>query len=247
MYGNRKQNPERKAENLDSTPLFKRLEGHFWRRIAAGFLVLIPLLATFLIIRFFFAYIDGIFRGPSGLLTRWIAGTPLDFPGIGVILTIGLLYLIGLLVGAKAGRRAVDWQNAVLSHIPVVKSIYGVAKQATDSLTSPSGHEFSRVVFVAWPREGFLALGFITGHCDAPTNGDKPLLVIYIPTVPNPTSGNLAFVSEDEVIETDLTMEEAMKIVFSGGMVLPDQMKIPSAATLSELPPAEDYTGTRAD
>ncbi len=247
MNGNRDQKPDQDAEYLASPSPFKRLESHFWRRTAAGFLVLIPLLATFLVIRFFFSYIDGIFRGPSGLLTRWIAGTPLDFPGVGVIFTIGLLYIIGLLVAAKAGRRAVDWQNTVLSHIPVVKSIYGVAKQATDSLTSPSGHEFSRVVFVEWPRKGVLAMGFITGHCHSPTNGDKPLLVIYIPTVPNPTSGNLAFVTEDEVVETDLTMEEAMKIVFSGGMVLPDQMKVPSKAPLSELPPPDDYSKTGAD
>ena len=215
---------------------FQRLERHFWRRIASGFFVLIPLLATFLVIRFAFGYVDGIFRGDSGLLTRWIEGTRLDFPGIGVAFTIALLYMIGVLVAAKAGRRAVDWQNVVLSHIPVVKSIYGVAKQATDSLVAPSGHQFSRVVFIEWPKDGSLALGFITGHCEHPAANGQTLLVVYIPTVPNPTSGNLAFVGEEEVIETDLTVEEAMKIVFSGGMVLPDRMKaLPEAAKVRGL------------
>ncbi|MCI0841908.1 MAG: DUF502 domain-containing protein, partial [Chloroflexi bacterium] len=171
-----------------------------------------------------FGYIDGIFRGDSGLLTRWIEGTPLDFPGVGVAFTIAMLYVIGLLVAAEAGRRAVSWQNTVLSKIPVVKSIYGVARQATDSLVSPTGHQFSRVVFIEWPRQGFLAMGFITGHCPSPIKDGQDLLVVYIPTVPNPTSGNLAFVTEDKVVETKLTVEEAMKIVFSGGMVLPEHM-----------------------
>ena len=139
---------------------------------------------------------------------------------------------------AEAGRRAVSWQNAVLSRIPVVKSIYGVAKQATDSLTSPSGHQFSRVVFIEWPRQGLLALGFITGHCPSPTADGTDLLVVYIPTVPNPTSGNLAFVTEDKVIETKLTVEEAMKIVFSGGMVLPEQMTIQPPGGKANLPGA---------
>ena len=207
---------------------YQRGERHFWRRIAAGFFVLVPLLATFLIIRFVFGYIDGIFRGDSGLLTRWIEGTPLDFPGVGVAFTIAMLYVIGLLVAAEAGRRAVSWQNTVLSKIPVVKSIYGVARQATDSLVSPTGHQFSRVVFIEWPRQGFLAMGFITGHCPSPIKDGQDLLVVYIPTVPNPTSGNLAFVTEDKVVETKLTVEEAMKIVFSGGMVLPEHMNIPT-------------------
>ncbi|PKB61432.1 MAG: hypothetical protein BZY79_03810 [SAR202 cluster bacterium Casp-Chloro-G4] len=204
--------------------------------MAAGFFVLVPLLATFLVIRLVFGYVDGIFRGDTGLLTRWIEGTPLDFPGVGVALTLGLLYIIGLLVAAEAGRRAVGWQNAVLSRIPVVKSIYGVAKQATDSLVSPSGHQFSRVVFTEWPREGFLALGFITGRCPSPRDDGLNMLVVYIPTVPNPTSGNLAFVSENKVIETKLTVEEAMKIVFSGGMVLPEDMAVKHLPGQPNLP-----------
>lgn len=225
-----------KKEDLSHQSLYQRGERHFWRRIAAGFFVLVPLLATFLIIRFVFGYVDGIIRGDSGLLTRWIEDTVLDKPGVGVAFTIGLLYIIGLLVAAEAGRRAVSWQNAVLSRIPIVKSIYGVAKQATDSLVSPSGHQFSRVVFIEWPREGLLALGFITGHCPSPTKDGTDLLVVYIPTVPNPTSGNLAFVSEDKIVESELTVEEAMKIVFSGGMVLPEQMVVKQPASQAKLP-----------
>ena len=235
------QSQSKHSANEDDLPqesFYQRGERHFWRRIASGFFVLVPLLATFLIIRFVFGYVDGLFRGDSGLLTRWIEGTVLDFPGVGVAFTIGLLYLIGLLVAAEFGRRAVNWQDAVLSRIPIVKSIYGVAKQATDSLVSPSGHQLSRVVFIEWPREGLLAIGFITGHCPSPMKDGTDLLVVYVPTVPNPTSGNLAFVSEDKIVESELTVEEAMKIVFSGGMVLPEKMTVKLPTSHAELPGA---------
>ena len=133
------------------------------------------------------------------------------------------------------GAKIVRFESAVFSRVPVVKSIYGVVRQATDALSDPMRHRFSRVVFLEWPRRGFMALGFVTGHCHSPVDG-KDLLVVYIPTVPNPTSGNLAFVSEADIIETEITVEEAMKIVFSGGIVLPDAMQMHSTAGLSESP-----------
>jgi uncharacterized membrane protein len=163
--------------------------------------------------------------------------TYLDFWGVGVVLGIILLYVVGLLVSANAGKRAVDWQNAVLSRIPIVKSIYSVAHQAAEAFTSPVGQEFRRVVFVEWPRADYMAIGFVTGYCHIRKNGVmQPLVVVYIPTVPNPTSGNLAFVPEHELIESNLTMEDGMKLVFSGGAVLPDGMRLSNRVDVQELP-----------
>ncbi len=198
--------------------------------------MLIPLIATFLILRYIFIFVDGFFRGDRGVIRPWIEDTPLDFPGFGVAVVLVILYMMGLLVTARAGRKVLDWPNVVLSRIPVVKSIYGVAKQATDSLSGPGGHRFSRVVFIQWPRIGVIALGFVTGHCHSPEVEGGVLLVVYIPTVPNPTSGNLAFVTEEEVIETDISVEDAMKLVFSGGIVLPDEMKVVAPDDLRDLP-----------
>ena len=213
----------RTANSEDEVPdrtSFQRLEGHFLGTMVSGFVVLIPLLVTTLILQFVFVNLDAVFRGEGGLLSR----TPLNFPGVGVVVLVVVLYGMGLIVSGRVGRRRViKWQGAVLSRIPIVKSIYAVAHQATEALTSSTGHRFSRVVFLEWPREGFLALGFVTGHCHLPVREDMTI-VVYIPTVPNPTSGNLAFVSEREVIETDMSVEEAMKVVFSGGIVLPETM-----------------------
>lgn len=226
---------ELEADQPRSRP-WQRLERHAWKRIASGFLVLIPLIVTFLILRYLFIFVDGFFRGDRGVIRPWIEDTPLDFPGFGVAIVLVILYVIGVLITARAGRRALDWQSIVLSRIPVVKSIYGVAKQATDSFSEVGGHGFSRVVFIQWPRKGVRALGFVTGQCYSPEVEGGVLLVVYIPTVPNPTSGNLAFVTEDEIIETDISVEDAMKLVFSGGIVLPKTLQVIAPEDRHALP-----------
>ncbi|MCH7800887.1 MAG: DUF502 domain-containing protein [Chloroflexi bacterium] len=210
----------------DSRTTIQRVESHVWQRLGRGFLVLIPLLITLLIIRYLIATLDSIF---SPFIDVFVQRPFIeDIPAISILawfvlagVVLGIFYFIGALVAAGSRRQIIDFQNAILSRIPVVKSIYGVARQATDALSTSMGHEFSRVVFLDWPRHGVTAMGLVTGHCHLPDD-DRMMLVIYIPTVPNPTSGMLAIVSEDEVTETDITVEEAMKVVFSGGIVLPE-------------------------
>ena len=153
-----------------------------------------------------------------------------------MVFALIVFYTLGLLVSGRMGRRAIDWQSAILSRIPVVSSIYNVVKQATDAMSTPSGHQYSRVVFLEWPRPGVMAMGFVTGHCHSPVDARRTLLVVYIPTVPIPTSGMLAFVSEEDITETNLRVEEAMKMVLSGGIVLPDAMNMHARVSLSKPP-----------
>ena len=108
--------------------------------------------------------------------------------------------------------------------IPLVGTIYGLMRQITETLSAPVTNRFNRVVFIEWPREGYMAIGFVTGQF-FDNQKNKEILVVYVPTVPNPTSGNLAFVPQKDVLETDLNVEEAMKLVFSGGIVIPDNLK----------------------
>ncbi len=192
-----------------------RAERHLWRKIFSGFLVVVPLAVTFIIVRFVVVFLDDILR-------PFLQDTYLDFPGIGLAILLIGLYLVGAIVSARLGRKAFDVQGAVLTRVPVVNSIYMLARQATDALSTPMEREINRVVFIEWPRPGFMALGFVTGQTTAFEEGGSPRLIVYVPTVPNPTSGNLAFVAEEDVIDTDITVEEAMKTVFSGGIVPPD-------------------------
>ena len=207
---------------------WENFQSHVIGRTIAGFLALVPLLVTAIILLFIVEKIDQLIRPMN-----FVKNQPWDFKGIGVFVTIVAFYAVGLLISTGFGRRAISWKSAVFRHIPVVKTIFGLTEQATSALTSPKGHSFSRVVFLEWPREGMVAMGFVTGHTKTP-EGEDPLVVIYIPTVPNPTSGNMAFVSEDKVMETDMTVEDAMKLIFSGGIVLPKDLTITSKAQLPQ-------------
>ncbi len=215
----------------DGATRTQRVQRHLWQRVGRGILVLIPMLVTLLIVRYFIiAIAEGLFSPAVDLIldqsiVREIPGaTPITWLVV-LLLALVFFYLLGGLVTGSGGQnRVVSVQNAVLSRIPVVNRIYGVARQTTEALSASSRHEFSRVVFLEWPRPGVRAMGLVTGRCTLPDE-DRALLIVYIATVPNPTSGMLAIVPEDEVSETDMTVEDAMKIVFSGGIVLPDMMR----------------------
>ena len=218
-------------QEAEKSSMIQRVERHILRRMMSGLFVLIPLIITLWVLYFVLGKLDSFVRSVSKTAQLDV----LDQPFVGVVIALGVLYVIGAIVSNKSGRRAFDWQSAVLTRIPVVKSIYGVAKQAADALSTPMGHQYSRVVLINWPRPGVLAMGFVTGHLHY-TATDSTHLVVYIPTVPNPTSGNLAIVPESEIIETDMTIEDAMKIVFSGGIVLPDSLSIREQPWVTQTP-----------
>ncbi len=211
-----------------SRSTFQRVEGHVLQRLGTGFLVLIPLLVTLIIVNYTIGafidvlrpFIDGFVQVP---FIESLPAIDVFTWVVFVAVVLGTFYFAGALVSAGSRRRVIQLQNAILSRIPVVKSIYSVVRQATEALSTGSQHEFSRVVFVEWPRPGVTAMGLVTGHCHMP-DSDTLKIVVYIPTVPNPTSGMLAILDEDQVTETDITVEEAMKVVFSGGIILPDMM-----------------------
>ena len=213
-----------KMKNDKENSLINKLESHVFSRILAGFIILIPLLVTILILLFLFYTVDDIFRGDRGFFSPFINGTRLDFPGIGVVISIIIFYLIGLIVGGRLGRKISAIERTTLMWIPLVGTIYGLIRQITETLSAPVTNRFNRVVFIEWPRIGYMAIGFVTGQFfDNQKNTE--ILVVYVPTVPNPTSGNLAFVPQKDVVETDLNVEEAMKLVFSGGIVIPENLK----------------------
>ena len=206
-----------------------RLQRHVGRRIVSGFLILVPLIITFLILRFAYVYVEGFFS-PVVDEFAW------TFPGIGVLVTLLLLYITGAFL---AGKRVRSWEDYMLSRVPILGSIYSVSRQSIDALSSTTGQHFSRVVFLDWPRPGVRAMGFVTGHLHAGIEGSGAVVVVYIPTVPNPTSGMLAWVPENDVISTDITVEDAMKAVFSGGIVLPS---IEASSSIPAVIPLEGET-----
>ena len=210
--------PDSVEEEECDPGLWERLEGHVQGKTLAGLFELVPLIVTVVVLVVIIGYADSAVRG-----LPFVKDEPWDFWGVGMIVAIVVFYLIGLIIATRVGRFVMDVFDVALNHIPVVKTILGVTKQAMVSLTSK--YQFTRVVFVEWPREGMVAMGFVTGRAYSSKTQDS-IVVVYIPTVPNPTSGNMALVPEDDIIETDLTVEDAMKLVFSGGIVLPEAVSL---------------------
>ncbi len=205
--------PQDSQEEPKKPGLFRRFESHIQGRTLSGLLQLLPLLATAWVMSFLIGQTDSLIRELA-----FVEDKPWDFPGIGLLVVIVLCYLVGLLITNVVGRGFMDCVRFVVSYIPVIKTIYGVTRQVTTSMTSQ--FNFTRVVFLEWPRKGMVAMGFVTGRAYT-EDRTQSIVSVYIPTIPNPTSGNMAFVIEDEVMETDISVDDAMKLIFSGGVVLP--------------------------
>ena len=214
--------PEDLDQQEEKRPnFFERLETHIQSRTLQGFVALIPLLITVILLAFLIGKADGYIRS-----LPFVEDKPWDFPGVGLISLVVIFYFIGWMDSTRIGSKILVFKDDVLSKVPLVKTFYKITQQGITSLTSSA--TFTRVVFVEWPREGMVALGFVTGRVFTPDR-TQSLAVVYIPTVPNPTSGNMAFIHEDDVMETDISVDAAMRLVFSGGIVLPERLVLARA------------------
>lgn len=194
-----------------------RVQRRFRELFVVGLAVVLPLLLTYLLLRFLFETLDGLLDPIiHALLGRKI-------PGLGFLATIAIIFLIGALTSNFVGRKLVAMTEGLLLRIPLVKNIYGASKQLFDALTLPGKGAFREVVMLEYPRQGLYALGFITatqaeGFQDLV--GEKTVNV-FIPTAPNPTSGFFLVVPEKSVIPVPISMEEALKLIVSGGLIVP--------------------------
>jgi uncharacterized membrane protein len=184
------------------------------RHFLAGILVLVPLVATILIFKWLFEAIDGILE-PA---VEAIFGRPI--PGIGFGVIIILIFLAGVIAGNIYGRKVLQRSESFLKEVPMVREIYGLFKQVLESVMLPNKGGFREVVLVEFPRQGMKTIGFITNRVKD-VSGRK-LVNVYIPTTPNPTSGYLEIIPEEDVVRLDMSVDDAIKMVVSGGMVSPE-------------------------
>ncbi|ABQ25719.1 DUF502 domain-containing protein [Geotalea uraniireducens] len=200
----------------------EKVFNHLKSKFVTGLFVVIPLGITIFILKFLFNFADGILGSYLDSLFSAIAHEEFHFPGLGMLTGAVVIYLSGLLASNVLGTQFLKWWDAFLSKIPLVKSIYTSSKQLThvfkDGKTS-----YRRAVFVEWPRNGVRAVGFVTA--EVMRNGER-LVVVYVPTMPNPTSGFALFFREDEVLESGMTVEDAVKFVVSGGVVVRDETPV---------------------
>lgn len=192
-----------------------------WRRIGetflAGIAVVLPVWITYLIVvEFLLAGVDGLL-GPA-----FTALFGVRIPGLGVLATLLLVLLVGALTRNVVGRRLVHLGERILLHIPIVKNVYAASKQFLDAFTVPGKSAFRQVVLVQYPREGVYAIGFVASAAAPGWNGGgEPTVNVFVPTAPNPTSGYVILVAQRELVPLPITVEEGLKLVVSGGIIVP--------------------------
>ena len=187
-----------------------------------GLLVIVPGVITAWVLHWIVSTLDQTLQI---LPLSWQPDRLLGFhiPGFGVLLTLGILLAVGALASNFAGRKLVQWGDALVSRIPVVRSIYSSVKQVSDTLFSESGNAFRKAVLVQWPREGVWTVAFVTG---AP-NGEvaaylrDEFVSVYVPTTPNPTGGYFVMLRKSDCVELDMSVDAALKYIVSMGVVAP--------------------------
>ncbi|MDR1462670.1 MAG: DUF502 domain-containing protein [Azoarcus sp.] len=210
--------------------------------LITGLLIWIPLAITFTVLTWIVEMLDGWVMPwlPQHLQPQTVFG--FNIPGLGVVLCIFILLATGVITANVLGQKLVRLWEGLLARIPVVKSIYYSVKQVSDTLFSSSGQAFRKALLVQYPRQGTWTIAFLTGTPGRDVakhlNGDY--LSVYVPTTPNPTSGFFLMLPAADVIELDISVDEALKYIISMGVVAP-----PAHAT--EPAPAPAHLITNSD
>jgi len=186
------------------------------RQFLTGILVTIPIGVTIWLLVWIVTSIDNILQP----LVSSILGHTI--PGLGFVIMVVLVYLVGVMASNVGARRLVDYGESLLGRVPIVRPIYSFIKQIVDSFSASGKAGFKQVVVAEFPMKGTRTIGFVTNE-SLDKAGEK-LLYIFIPTAPNPTSGFLQIVREKDVIQVDMSVDDALKMVVSAGKVLPGEI-----------------------
>ena len=198
-----------------------------------GLLVIVPGMITLWVLNWIVGLLDQTLQI---LPEAWHPDRLLGFhiPGFGVLLTLAILLVVGAAASNFAGRKLVQWGDALVSRIPVVRSIYSSVKQVSDTVFSESGNAFRTAVLVQWPREGVWTVAFITGAPGGEVAGylNDGFVSVYVPTTPNPTGGYFVMVRKSDCVELEMGVDAALRYIVSMGVVVPpDQLMTAAAAT----------------
>jgi len=193
---------------------------HLRGKIVAGLVIIAPIIVTIWVLNLLFRVFDG-FAAP--ILDPLL---PVHIPGLGVIITLLFLYFLGVLVTNILGRKLVSIGEALLNRIPLANSVYGTAKQITQSFSGASSRAFQKTVLIPYPRIGIWTMAFVTGN-STDAKG-KPYYHLFVPTTPNPTSGFMLIIPQEDAIDANLSVEEGLKAIISGGMLAPEKNVIAS-------------------
>lgn len=189
-----------------------------------GIITVVPIGATIWILYWIFRTVDDVLRP----LIKVVWGDTVT--GVGFGITILLIYLVGVIASNVVGKRLIRYGESALPWLPIVRQLYTGIKQILESFSVPRENGLMQPVLTEFPRKGMRVIGFITNElCDEP---GKKLFTVFIPTSPNPTSGFLQIVGEDEIVRLDISVENALKMIISAGRVTPKEV-VDSLSALS--------------
>lgn len=220
-----------------------RLRAYFF----AGILVTAPAAITFYVAWLIIGFIDQ--QVTSLLPSRYNPNDilPFSIPGLGLVILIVVLTMIGAFTAGFVGRMAVRLSEGMLARMPVIRSLYGAVKQIFETVLATQSTAFRQVVLVEYPRRGIWALGFVSGVTKGEVQNltEDEVINVFLPTTPNPTSGFLLFVPRRDLVVLNMTVEDGIKMVVSGGIVTPpdprppEESKVPLVRSNElEQPPA---------
>lgn len=215
----------------DAGQKLNELLGQMRKYLITGVLVLVPFVVTIYIMYAFFQITDGLL----GVAVSRAIGYRI--PGMGLILTALICVSVGMIAQNYFGKRIIASVDNSLEQIPGVRSLYNGIKQVADVIVRNTRSEFKRVVLLEYPKEDSWVLGFVTGDFLLQTGSerlDDDMVSIFVPTTPNPTSGFLLIISKKKIIDTHMDIEDAMKIVISGGLVQPGRLPEQTAGETAE-------------
>jgi uncharacterized membrane protein len=200
---------------------------HLRKYLMAGLLIWLPLGVTLLVVK---VLVDIMDRTLLLLPPSWRPDALLGFhvPGLGLVLSLVVVAVTGVVVANLLGRRLVSIWEALVARIPLVSTVYGAAKQVVETVFSSSGRSFRKVVLVEYPRRGVWCLALQTadslGEVQAKTG--EEVVAVFVPTTPNPTSGFVVMVPRSEVVELDMSVDDGLKMIISMGIVVPAWPKL---------------------
>jgi uncharacterized membrane protein len=192
------------------------------RYLMAGLLVWVPILVTVLVVRFILDLMDQtLLLLPAAVRPEALFG--FHIPGLGLLLAVLLLIFTGMLVSNIIGRSLVGLWEDLLNRIPFVRALYSGVKSFSTTILSNQGNSFKKVMLIEYPRKGIWSIGFQTAG-DLPlisAHTGEPQVCVFIPTTPNPTSGFIMMVPRSQAIELDMSVDAAMKMIVTLGVVVP--------------------------
>ncbi len=196
------------------SPIIQNLKS----KIFAGIAALFPIYLTYIVLKFLFVTLEKI----SAPMLKKIE---FEIPGLGILLTLILIYLLGLVVTNFLGRKIFNLGEHILTKVPIVNTIYTTLKQITDTFTKGTAETFEGAIYIQYPREGLWTMAFISG--ESTSEDGVPYYHLFVPTTPNPTSGFFLMIPRADTIPTGMSVEEGLKTIISGGMLAPDENPLP--------------------